>query len=81
MSTIRKRDLSYTINECCEIQAPTEVDLIKIILRIDISMREEQRYIIKFFLAEVQEPIEIYRRLYIGDGKFVDSLLLKLFGE
>jgi hypothetical protein len=45
--------------------APAEVKLRDTILRTKISMREEEQYIIKLFIAEDLEPGEFDRRLRI----------------
>jgi len=51
------------MNEWPEILTPAEVNLISMILRIDVSMGDEKRDIIRFIVAEGKEPIEMYCRL------------------
>lgn len=65
--TTRKGNLSYTTNKWREVHASTEMNLINVILRIDIWMEEGQYYVIKFFLPEGQELIEIYHSSCIHD--------------
>jgi hypothetical protein len=48
-----------------EILTPTEMNLPTVILRIEISSREEEFSIFKFFFGEGQERIEICHHSHI----------------
>jgi hypothetical protein len=41
---------------------PVDVKLVNIILKIDNGIGKEKHYVIKFFLAEGQELVEIFHR-------------------
>jgi hypothetical protein len=58
-------DASYVTSEMRKILTLSEVNFVKVILRVDILMSEGQQYDIEFFRAEGPEPIQIYHYLRI----------------